>query len=83
MSIKEDLHRLVDELPESMYISARRQLERLRNVDEDPYYVALMNLPIDDEPDTPEEAAYDEEGWQAYLRGEGRDWEDVKKDLFP
>lgn len=83
MSIKEDLHRLVDELPEGMYPAARQRLEQLRDAGNDPYLVALMNVPIDDEPDTPEEAAYDEEGRRAFLRGETYKWEDVEKELFP
>ncbi len=81
MSIKEDLHRLVDELPESALPAAFQRLEQLRGVEDDPYYVALMNLPIDDEPDTPEEAAAVAEAWQEYLRGEVRPWREVREGL--
>ncbi|HEY7908267.1 MAG TPA: hypothetical protein VIC60_05305 [Thermomicrobiales bacterium] len=81
MSIKEDVHRLVDELPDDELPSAQRLLESLLAKEQDPLVRHLMQSPIDDEPDTPEERASDEEGWQEYLRGEGRDWKDVQAGL--
>jgi hypothetical protein len=81
MSIKEDVHRLVDELPDDELPSAQRLLESLLAKEQDTLVRHLMQSPIDDEPDTPEERASDEEGWQEYLRGEGRDWKDVQAGL--
>ncbi|HEY8293343.1 MAG TPA: hypothetical protein VIG44_12685 [Thermomicrobiales bacterium] len=81
MSIKEDVHRLVDELPDNELPAAQRLLESLLAKEHDPLVRHLMQSPIDDEPYTAEERAEDEEGWQEYLRGEGRDWEDVRAGL--
>jgi len=80
MTIKEELHRLVDELPDSESHAAKRFLEYLRNMG-DPMMRALMEAPIDDEPTTAEEDKGAEEAWQEYLRGEARPWEDVRKEL--
>ena len=80
MTIKDELHRLVDELPESESHAAKRFLEYLRNMG-DPMMQALMEAPIDDEPTTAEEDKGAEEAWQEYRRGEARPWEDVRKEL--
>ena len=82
MSIKEDIHRLVDEVPESALPEILRRLELLRLAETDPFVRALMNAPIDDEPYTDEERAEDEEARREYLRGEGRPWEEVRGDLL-
>jgi hypothetical protein len=81
MTIKEDLYRLVDELPESELHAAKRFLEYLRNMG-DPMLQALMEAPYDDEPTTPEEDEGAREAWQEYLRGEARPWEEVRKELL-
>ncbi|HLF03723.1 MAG TPA: hypothetical protein VI855_00675 [Dehalococcoidia bacterium] len=80
MTIKDELHRLVEELPEGELQSAKRFLEYLRNMG-DPLLQALMAAPYDDEPTTPEEDKGAEEAWQEYLRGEARPWEEVRKEL--
>ena len=81
MTIKEDLHRLVDELPKKELPVAKRYLEYLRNMG-DPVLRALMEAPQDDEPTTPEEDKLAEEAWQEYLRGEGISMEEAKRDLL-
>ena len=80
MTIKDELHRLVDELPQKELHGAKRFLEYLRNMG-DPLLQALMEAPEDDEPTTPEEDKGADEAWQEYLRGEARPWEDVRKEL--
>ncbi len=77
MTTKEALHRLVDAIPKPKLEAARQVLEPLA----DPFLLALANAPIDDEPTMPEEDAGAEEAWQEYLRGEGRPWEDVRREL--
>jgi hypothetical protein len=79
MTTKERLHRLIDELPESELHAALRFLEYLRDLDEDPLLLALMQAPEDDEPDTPEERQASDEAWQEYLRGEAHPWEDAAR----
>ena len=80
MKSKEDLHRLVDELPESEFNAAGRYLEYLRNL-RDPFLRTLMEAPVDNEPTTLEEEKGAEEAWQEYLRGEARPWEEVRMEL--
>ena len=70
MTIKEELHRLIDELPASEARTARRFLEYLRNVGSDPLLRALMEAPEDDEPETEEERAAVQEAREQLARGE-------------
>lgn len=81
MTIKEELHRLVDELPKNEFHSAKRFLEYLRNMG-DPVLRALMEAPYDDEPTTPEEDKVAEEAWQEYLRGEAISADEAKRELL-
>ena len=81
MSIKDDLHRLVDALPEQEIHAAQRYMEYLRGGGSDEFVRALMEAPEDDEPMTAEEAQGADEAWQEYLRGEARPWEEVRKEL--
>ena len=81
MTIKDELHRLVDELPRNELHGAKRYLEYLRNMG-DPVLRALMEAPEDDEPTTPEEDEGAEEARQEYLRGEGISMEEAKRDLL-
>jgi len=76
MTIKEDLHRLVNELPKKELPVAKRYLEYLRNMG-DPVLRTFMEAPEDDE----EETAMIEEARQEYLRGEARPWEEVREEL--
>ena len=76
MTIKEDLHRLVDELPKKELPVAKRYLAYLRNMG-DPVLRTFMEAPEDDE----EETAMIEEARQEYLRGEARPWEEVREEL--
>lgn len=81
MTIKDELYRLVDELPEKELHAAKRFLEYLRNLG-DPMLQALMAAPYDDEPTTPEEDKGAEEAWQEYLRGESISAEEAKRELL-
>ena len=80
MTIKEDLHRLVDELPKKELPVAKRYLEYLRNMG-DPVLRSFMEAPEDDDEETEEETAMIEEARQEYLRGEARPWEEVREEL--
>jgi CO dehydrogenase/acetyl-CoA synthase beta subunit len=80
MTIKEDLHRLVDELPKKELPVAKRYLEYLRNMG-DPVLRAFMEAPEDGEEETEEERALIQEARQEYLRGQARPWEDVREEL--
>lgn len=80
-TLKQALHRLVDELPDVELHTAKRYLEYLRNMGSDPFLRALMEAPLDDEPESPEEAAAVREAREQYARGEARPWEDVREEL--
>lgn len=82
MTIKDELYRLVDELPEGEWHAAKRYLEHLRNMG-GPLLQALMAAPYDDEPTTPEEDKGAAEAWQEYLRGEAISAEEAKRELLP
>jgi predicted transcriptional regulator len=73
VTTKEALHRLVDELPETVLPEAERYLASLRD---DPVPRAFIEAPEDDEPLTPEEVAAIEEGKAEIARGEGIPWEE-------
>ena len=70
MATKEDLHRLVDKLPESEVPAAERYLEYLSVARQDPFLRALLNAPLDDEPETEDERAAMAEARAALERGE-------------
>lgn len=79
---KADLHRLVDELPESEVLPAQRYLEFLRNRAMDPAILIHMNAPPDDEPLTDEDEAALEEALEEYRRGELISAEEIKRELL-
>ena len=55
-TVRQQLHVLVDELPESELYTAKRFLHYLHDTS-DPVLQALLQAPEDDEIETPEEAA--------------------------
>ena len=81
MTSKEELHRLLDELPEGELHAVRRFLEFLRSGRHDPLIRALVEATEDDEAETPEEAVAIREAWQDCLSGKTRPWPEVRKEL--
>jgi len=82
MTTKQDLHQIVDELPDWLLPEAARALQPLRAAQDDPVLRALMEAPEDDEPLTEEDIAAIEEGRAEMARGEWIPWEEVKARLF-
>jgi hypothetical protein len=82
MTVKEELHRLVEELPECELHAAKRFLEYLGAVALDPVLRAFLKAPEDDEPVTEEEEAAIAEAKAEIDRGEGIPWEVVEARLF-
>lgn len=78
---KQDLHKLIDEIPEQEHQAAAKYLTRLRDLANDPVYQAFMNAPLDDEPLTDEDIAAIEEAEAEIARGEYFTLEDIRKDL--
>lgn len=77
IATREQLHRLVDQLPDGEMATAQRVLEALAAFGNDPFLAMLHNAPQDDEDLTPEEEALIEEGREQLRRGEGRSLEDI------
>jgi len=78
MSPRDNLHRLVDSLPESELERAERVLEALRQVAEPPYR-PLEAAPLDNEPEAPEERAAVEEARRDLAAGRAIPHEEAKR----
>lgn len=74
---KHELHRLIDVLPEDGLDDARQALEQLV----DPFMLALVAAPFDDEPETEEERAAVAEAYEDVAHGRVRPWEDIRREL--
>ena len=82
MTTKEQLHNLVDQLPEGTLDAAHHALiESL--AEHDPVFKSTLKAPEDDEPTSPEEDQSAEEGWQGYLRGEYMSAEEAVREFLP
>lgn len=81
MTVKEQLHQLIDELPEQQLIDAQFILEALRAHGDDPLARALLLAPIDHEPETEEERLAVQEGRDALARGDVVRDEDLDREL--
>jgi hypothetical protein len=82
MTVKENVHRLIDELSDSTLVEAERYLEALRRAELEPLWQAFMAAPEDDEPLTAEDIAAIEEGKAEIARGEGIPWEIAREQLL-
>lgn len=82
MTVKEQLHRLVDTLPERELATAAHVLEGLAALAfADPLARTLAEAPDDDEPLTDAARAEMAEGWADYQAGRGASAEDVRREL--
>ncbi|OFW77949.1 MAG: hypothetical protein A2201_13455 [Alicyclobacillus sp. RIFOXYA1_FULL_53_8] len=52
---REELHRILDEIPEGKLPVVRKYLKNVRDATDDPVRRAVENAPLDDEPETEEE----------------------------
>jgi hypothetical protein len=78
MATKDGLHRLIDDLPETLVEEAERRLTQLRD---DPVLRAFLEAPEDDEPVTEEDIAAIEEARAERTRGELIPLEEVARRL--
>jgi hypothetical protein len=74
MTTKEALHRLIDELPDD-------QAERLLRSIDDPVLLARARAPLDDEPETADEAAAVAEGIADLERGDVLTTEQLRREF--
>jgi hypothetical protein len=78
VTVKDELHQLVEGLPDSELHTARRFLEYLQQTSGDPVLRALLDAPEDDELLTDEDRAALDVAWEEYRRGEGIPDEQLK-----
>ena len=78
---RDELHRLVEEIPESEIMPATRYLRYLREFGEDPLLKKLMSAPIDDEPETEEEVRGVEQARKELEAGDILTTEELKREL--
>lgn len=69
MTVRQELYRLVDRLPEGEMHAAVRYLEYLCDLGADPVLRVLREAPVDEEPISAEEAAESETAWDDYVQG--------------
>ena len=81
MTTKQDLHRLIELLPDSALPKANALLESLRE-EEDPVLKAFLEAPEDDEPLTPEDIAAIEEGEEDIRAGRVISHEEARRLLL-
>ena len=77
---REKLHELIDALPEQELSAVERYLEsieRARRTSD--LERALARAPVDDEPETPEEAEAIRDAREEMARGDVIRWEEVKR----
>jgi hypothetical protein len=80
MPTRDTLHQLIDELPESELAAAERFLHYLRAT-ADPVLRALLEAPLDDEPETDDERRAVHEAREELARGEVRTLDEVRQEL--
>lgn len=78
---REALRRLVDELPENELKAARRYLEFIRDVGQDPVGWALENAPLDDEPVTSDERERAARADEDFRVGRTTSMDELKREL--
>ena len=78
--VRETLHRIVDELPDTELLAAKRYMEYLRNMS-DPLVRKLAEAPYYDEPLTAEDEAALQEGLADFAAGRVYPSEEVKREL--
>ncbi len=82
MTVRDDVHELVDALPDSELPAVQRYLESLTRSLDDPLGRFLAAAPEDDEPTTPEEDRKAAEAREAFRRGERVAGEELKRTLL-
>ncbi|MGH2561279.1 MAG: hypothetical protein ACRDJH_19590 [Thermomicrobiales bacterium] len=82
MAIRDDLHALVDALPEGELDAAQRVLESLTHDHEDTLERLLMDAPYDDEPVSPDEERRAAEARDQFRRGKTISAAEIKRTLL-
>lgn len=78
---RERLHRLIGSLPAGEFRVSERSLEFLQHVGNDSLYRRLMAVPLDDEPETPEEQDAVREGLADIRAGRTVSHEEIRREF--
>jgi hypothetical protein len=78
---RSELHWLIDALPESEALIAKKFMEFLISMSGDPLLAAFLKAPEDDEPLTAQDLKDLEIAEKALAEGKVKEWDQVKKDL--
>jgi hypothetical protein len=80
--MRENLHKLIDELPDADLPTAARVLEALNaTASAHPLILALDAAPEDDEAETPEEAKAVAAAWEEHRKGKHLTTQEVRRKL--
>lgn len=82
MTVKERLHALIDDLPESELAAAERYLTYLRLLAQEPVLRALLTAPVDDEPLTEDDRAALREARDEVAAGRVMSHEEARRRLL-
>ncbi len=82
MIAREELHELIDKLPESELPAVRSYLRYLADVATDPVLRTLLNAPLDDEPETEEERQAVQEAKEDVASGRVVSQEEARRRLL-
>lgn len=78
---REELHRMLDEIPEGKLPVVRKYLKNVRDAADDPVRRAIENAPLDDEPETEKEKQAVEEGKADIRAGRTLSNDELKREL--
>ncbi len=78
---REEIHRIIDEIPESQLPTVLSYLKRFTDASDDPVQRALANAPVDDEPQTEEEQRAVQEGKADVRLGRTLSTDTLKREL--
>lgn len=79
---RQNIMQLISMLPEKELFAVEMFVKFISSQIEDPVVRMLLTAPVDKEPLAEEEKAESEANWQAYLRGEGRSFEEFAEELY-
>jgi hypothetical protein len=81
MTTREQLHRMIDELPECDLHMAEILIKWRHELRDDRMLVTLATAPLDDEPETPEEVAAVAEAYEDVAAGRLYSLEEIKREF--
>ena len=81
MTTREQLHKMIDDLPECDLHMAEMLIQWRHELRDNRMLVTLATAPLDDEPETPEEAAAVAEAYEDIAAGRVYSLEEIKREF--